>query len=167
MFLPRMEVPFNLRRTSWVENDPEHRKSDTRFQPFTLVIFDSNFIYNHSFLHHIKLSPSLTSRCKMVFPTLQHNTPTLYFVGRNRPILLIWKILRGSFSTHTFCRKNTSWVVFDPYNFRVKNLKHLHPSIRFIRNILLIVFACPCYLAYLSKPRSSILCRLSVFELKW
>ena len=135
---------FNLRRTSWVENDPEHRKSDTRFQPFTLVIFDSNFIYNHSFLHHIQLSPTLTSRCKIVFPTLQHNTPTLYFVGRIRPILFIRKILRGSFSTHTFCIENTSWVVFDPYNFRVKNLNDLPSIYLCIISIFLVVIVCPC-----------------------
>ena len=112
---------INLRRTSWVENDPERRRLDTYCQPFIFATHFPDFIFNRSFLQHIHILLVLTFRCNIVFPTLKHNTPTLYFVGRFQPILFIWKILRGSFSTHTFCMKNTSWVVFDPYFLNVKN----------------------------------------------
>ena len=44
-------------------------------------------------------------------------------------------VLRGSNPTHTFYMKNTSWVVFDPYNFRVKNLNDLQSRSRCIRII--------------------------------
>ena len=61
--------------------------------------------------------------------------PHIVLRGSNPTHTFLWEILRGSFSTHTFCMKNTSWVVFDPYNFRVKNLNDLHSRSQCIRNI--------------------------------
>ena len=103
MIDPRRSISeLILRRTSWVENDPDHRRFDTICQPFTFVTCNPDFIYKQSFLHHIPLLLIFTFRCKIAFPTFKHYTPTLYFVGRFQPILFVWKILRGSFPTHTF-----------------------------------------------------------------